>query len=66
MITKHTPLLEVFKKKKKIAQELLLPILGGGCDNCPMAVQENLGEALRVHGLDDKEIKKVIEELNKN
>ncbi|MDD3773825.1 MAG: disulfide oxidoreductase [Patescibacteria group bacterium] len=65
MITEETPLLEVFQQKDKLAFELLLPILGGGCATCPMAAQENLGEALQSHGLNKKEIKKVIEELNK-
>jgi hypothetical protein len=65
MITKNTPLLEVFEKKPKIATELLLPVLGGGCANCPMAVQENLGEALIAHGLDVEEAERIIAQLNK-
>ena len=57
--------MDVFEKKPKIAQEILLPIVGGGCANCPLAKDENLEEALIGHGLDKDEIEKVIEELNK-
>lgn len=65
MITKDTPLLDVFEKKGKEAQEILLPIVGGGCAACPLAKDENLGQALAGHGLDKEEIEKIIEQLNK-
>jgi len=64
MITKNTPLLEVFEKEPELSEQLLTPLLGGHCAGCPLAKEENLEEALTAHGLEPREIEKIIEKLN--
>ena len=38
---------------------------GMGCMGCPMAQMETIEEGCKAHGMNDKEINKLIEKLNK-
>ena len=38
---------------------------GMGCIGCPMSNQESLEDGCSVHGMSEKEIKKLVEKLNK-
>ena len=62
-ITKKTNINELIRKKPELANEFFRA--GMMCIGCPMAVGETLEQGCKVHGMPDKEIDKLVEELNK-
>ncbi len=53
IMVKHPQSAEFFAKK------------GWGCFGCPMASMETLEEGAKAHGLDAKELKKLLKDLEK-
>ena len=62
-ITKKTKLSELMNNEKAV--EILFES-GLSCIGCPMAMQETIEEGCKAHGMNDKEIDRLIEKLNKN
>jgi hybrid cluster-associated redox disulfide protein len=62
-ITKHTKFSEILMKNPKAAEILL--DTGMACIGCPMAMQETLEEGCLAHGMSNKDIDKLIKELNR-
>jgi len=62
-ITKKTKLGEILKINPDAAE--ILFEAGLSCIGCPMAMQETLEEGCLAHGMNQKEIDKLIEKLNK-
>jgi len=62
-ITKKTSIGEIINEKGTKAAEVLMKA-GMGCVGCPMAQMESLEDGCKGHGLSDKEIAEVVEELN--
>jgi hybrid cluster-associated redox disulfide protein len=62
-ITQNTKLSEILSLGEK-AVEILFEA-GLGCIGCPMAMRETLKQGAMAHGIDKKEIEKIIEKLNK-
>ncbi|HOF44079.1 MAG TPA: DUF1858 domain-containing protein [Candidatus Pacearchaeota archaeon] len=62
-ITRETNMQALLFHKPELAGMLLSS--GMGCMGCPMAQMETIEEGCRAHGMDDKEIDKLIERLNK-
>jgi len=63
MITKNTKLCEILEINPQ-AGEILMDA-GMGCIGCPMAQQETLEDGCLAHGMDEKDIEKLIGDLNK-
>ena len=62
-ITPKTNISEILEKKPN-ATEILFNA-GMGCVGCPMAQGETLGDGCKAHGMNKKEIDKLVKELNK-
>lgn len=62
-ITKKTKLNEVLNINSKAADILFKA--GLSCIGCPMAIQETLEQGCLAHGMNEEEIDKLIEKLNK-
>jgi len=62
-ITKKTDIHELLMKKPELAGILFQA--GMGCVGCSMSMGETLEEGCKVHGMNAKEIDKLIEKLNK-
>jgi len=62
-INSKTKLSEVIQKNPDAAETLFEA--GLSCIGCPMAMQETLKEGCLAHGMNQKEIDKLIERLNK-
>ena len=62
-ITKKTKMSKVLEENPKAAK--LLMEAGMHCVGCPMAMQETLEMGCMAHGIEDKDIEKLIEKLNK-
>jgi hybrid cluster-associated redox disulfide protein len=63
-ITKKTKISEILMEKGEIAAEILMNS-GMGCIGCPMSQQETLEQGCLAHGMDEKQINKIVEKLNK-
>ncbi len=61
-ITKKTKIGEVLENNPKKAE--LLMSVGMGCVHCPMAQMETIEEGCLGHGMNKKQIDKLVEELN--
>ena len=61
--TRKTNLNELVMRRPELAGLLLSS--GMGCVGCPMARSETLEDGCRAHGMNDEEIKKLIDKLNK-
>ena len=57
-------LAEIMKRYPKVAEELVFKY-GLHCIGCPSAAMETLEEGMKVHGMNDKEVEKLVEKLNK-
>ncbi len=62
-ITKDMNMQALLMHKPELAGMLLSS--GMGCMGCPMAQMETIEEGCKAHGMNDKEINKLIEKLNK-
>lgn len=62
-ITKKTSMSKILQKKEDAAE--ILFNAGLSCVGCPMAMQESIEEGCLAHGMSEKEIEKLIRELNK-
>lgn len=62
-ITPKTKLSEIMQIDPELGEILLAS--GMGCFMCPMAQMETLEEGCLAHGMTNKDINKLIEELNK-
>ena len=62
-ITRKTKLAEIMRINPDAAEMLLG--LGMSCIGCPMAMQETLEEGCLAHGMINKDIDKLIKELNR-
>jgi hybrid cluster-associated redox disulfide protein len=62
-ITKKTKLSKIIEEKPK-AVEILINA-GMHCVGCPMMAQETLEQGCLAHGMDEKDINKLVEKLNK-
>lgn len=62
-ITKKTNMNELLMRKPELAGLLLSS--GMGCIGCPMAQMETIEEGCITHGMNSKEIDKLIIKLNK-
>ena len=62
-ITKKTMMSEILMNKPEAAEVLF--DAGMHCLGCPMAQQESLEDGCRAHGMSEKEIEKIVGELNK-
>lgn len=62
-ITKNTIMSDILEEKPESAKILM----GAGmhCVGCPMAMQETLEDGCMAHGMNKKQIEKLVEELNK-
>ncbi len=63
-ITKKTKFSEILESGGQKAAEILFKA-GLHCVGCPMTAQENLEDGCLAHGMDAKDIDKLVEELNK-
>jgi len=61
-ITKKTRMSEILMKKPEAARLLLES--GMHCIGCPMAMQESLEQGCLSHGMTEKQIDKLVKELN--
>jgi len=61
--TKKTKINELIEQKPE-AIEILFEA-GMGCVGCPMAQQETIEQGCKAHGMNDKDIKELIEGINK-
>jgi len=61
-IIPKTKLLEILKEKPDAAE--ILFNAGMGCCGCPMAQMETLEECCRAHGMNKKEIEKLVKKIN--
>jgi len=62
-ITKKTKISKILEEKPKAAK--LLIEAGMHCVGCPMMAQETLEQGCMSHGMEEKEIDKLVEDLNK-
>lgn len=62
-ITKKTKIGELLEEKPEAAE--LLMEAGMGCVGCPMAQMESIEEGCLAHGVEEKDIQKLVEKLNK-
>lgn len=63
MINKDMKIKEITEKAPRSVEIMLKH--GLHCIGCPIASQETLEQGCQAHGLDDKTIKKIVEEINK-
>jgi hybrid cluster-associated redox disulfide protein len=63
-ITSKMKFSEILELKGEKGADILANA-GMGCVFCPMAQQESLEQGCLAHGLDEKEIEKLLEKLNK-
>ena len=61
-LAKKTKLSELVKNEKAVK---VLFESGLGCIGCPMAMEETLEEGCLAHGMNDKDIDKLVKKLNK-
>lgn len=61
-ITKDTKIGELLEEKPEAAQ--LLMEAGMGCIGCPMAQMESIEEGCLAHGIEEKAINELVEEIN--
>lgn len=62
-INRDTNMNELIIRKPELIGILLSS--GMGCVGCPMAAAETIEEGCKAHGMNNKEIDKLIEKLNK-
>ena len=62
-VTKKTKFSEILMKKPGAAEVLMEK--GMHCIGCPMSMQENLEQGCKAHGMSDKDIEILIDQLNK-
>ena len=62
-ITKKTKIGELLDKDPEAGN--LLMEAGMGCVGCPMAQMESIEEGCLAHGVDEKDIEKLVEKINK-
>ena len=62
-VTNKTKLSEILGKNPKAAE--ILFEAGMACVGCPMAMQETVEQGCLAHGMNKKEIERLIKELNK-
>ncbi len=62
-ITKDTKISELIQEKPEAVGTLFEA--GLGCVGCPMAQMETIEQGCKAHGMSDKEVEKLVEELNK-
>ena len=62
-ITKNTKLGEIVEKYPKAVEVMLKQ--GLHCVGCHMAAFETIEQGAKAHGMDDKEIKEMLEKMNK-
>lgn len=62
-IKRNTKMSKILEKNPKAAQMLMNS--GMHCVGCPMAMQETLEMGCKAHGMEDKDIKELVENLNK-
>ena len=62
-ITKKTRLSKILEDKPEAAEILIEA--GMHCVGCPMAMQESLEDGCLAHGINKKEIDKLVEKLNR-
>ena len=62
-ITKSTNIVEALEINPNAAD--ILMNAGMGCVGCAMAQFERIEQGLKAHGFNSKDIKKILEELNK-
>lgn len=62
-ITKKTNMHQLLMERPELAGLLLSS--GMGCIGCPMAEMETIEEGCKAHGMNNKEIDKLVEKLNK-
>lgn len=63
-VTKKTNIAKLVEKKPLLHQ-LLVEKYGMHCFGCVMSSFETLEQGAKAHGMKDKEIEKMVEELNK-
>jgi CMP-N-acetylneuraminate monooxygenase len=66
-ITKDMSIMEIFEKNEKHAEQLaeVLSKFGLHCIGCSMAQHETIEGGILAHGMTEKDVKKIIDELNK-
>ena len=62
-VTKKTKFSEILESNENAAEILFKA--GLHCVGCPMTAQENLEDGCLAHGMDAKDIDKLVEELNR-
>lgn len=62
-ITKKTQMSKILEENEKAAE--ILFEAGMGCVGCSMAMHETLEDGCKAHGMNDKEINKLMEKLNR-
>jgi hybrid cluster-associated redox disulfide protein len=63
MITKDSLIGEALRKKPELAELFLKK--GLHCAGCPMMSMETIEQGCKAHGMSDKDVDKLIKELNK-
>jgi len=63
IVSRKTRIIELVNHKK--AQKVLAKYGLQFCYACPMAAMETLEDAVKAHGLDEKTLKKILDEINK-
>jgi hybrid cluster-associated redox disulfide protein len=63
VITKKMTFAEILEKKPEAAQVMMK--YGMHCVGCHMARFETLEQGAKAHGMDEKQLKKLIDEINK-
>lgn len=62
-ISRDTNMNELIMRKPELIGLLLSS--GMGCVGCPMAQMETIEEGCKAHGMNDKQIDKLVDKLNK-
>jgi len=62
-ITKKTKISKLMEEKPEAGERLFEA--GMGCCGCPMAQQETIEDGCKAHGMNEKEIEKLVKELDK-
>jgi len=62
-ITRKTDMHELLMVKPELAGLLIQS--GMGCVGCPMSMGETIEQGCKVHGMNDKDIDKLIKKMNK-
>jgi hybrid cluster-associated redox disulfide protein len=63
IISKDTMIGEIVEKRPELAEKLAKK--GFHCLGCPMSRMETLEQGAMTHGMDEKKIARLVEELNK-